>query len=43
MSNLALVIGGTGRQGGATARHLLKRGRQVRALVRDIRSPRRTA
>jgi uncharacterized protein YbjT (DUF2867 family) len=30
-----LVMGITGKVGGATARHLLKRGRQVRALVRD--------
>jgi uncharacterized protein YbjT (DUF2867 family) len=30
-----LVIGATGRQGGATARQLLDRGRAVRALVRD--------
>ncbi|OLT32477.1 hypothetical protein BJF79_36050 [Actinomadura sp. CNU-125] len=30
-----LVIGATGRQGGAAARHLLADGRTVRALVRD--------
>jgi uncharacterized protein YbjT (DUF2867 family) len=30
-----LVIGATGQQGGATARHLLERGRTVHALVRD--------
>jgi len=30
-----LVLGGTGRQGGAAARHLLAAGWQVRALVRD--------
>jgi uncharacterized protein YbjT (DUF2867 family) len=30
-----LVLGATGRQGGAAARHLLGRGHQVRALVRD--------
>ncbi|MGB8380839.1 MAG: NmrA/HSCARG family protein [Dermatophilaceae bacterium] len=30
-----LVIGATGQQGGATARALLRRGRPVRALVRD--------
>ncbi len=30
-----LVLGGTGRQGGAVARELLRRGRTVRALVRD--------
>jgi len=34
-----LVIGATGQQGGATARHLLQRGRPVRALVRDPHSP----
>ncbi|MFI7047978.1 NmrA family NAD(P)-binding protein [Streptosporangium sandarakinum] len=37
--SVALVIGATGRQGGATARHLLSRGWQVRALVRDPESP----
>ncbi|WP_282695368.1 NmrA/HSCARG family protein [Streptomyces sp. CC208A] len=30
-----LVLGGTGRQGGAVARELLRRGHAVRALVRD--------
>jgi uncharacterized protein YbjT (DUF2867 family) len=30
-----LVMGITGNVGGATARHLLKEGKQVRALVRD--------
>jgi len=30
-----LVMGITGKVGGATARHLLKQGAQVRALVRD--------
>src|SRR6202789_3384471 len=30
-----LVMGITGKVGGATARHLLKHGKQVRALVRD--------
>ena len=30
-----LVIGITGKVGGATAWHLLKQGKQVRALVRD--------
>ena len=30
-----LVLGATGRQGGATARHLLSKGWRVRALVRD--------
>jgi uncharacterized protein YbjT (DUF2867 family) len=34
-----LVLGGTGRQGGATARELLRRGRAVRALVRDPQAP----
>jgi uncharacterized protein YbjT (DUF2867 family) len=34
-----LVIGATGQQGGATARHLLDRGRVVHALVRDQDSP----
>jgi uncharacterized protein YbjT (DUF2867 family) len=34
-----LVIGATGQQGGATARHLLERDRTVRALVRDPASP----
>ncbi|MFI7625388.1 NmrA/HSCARG family protein [Microbispora rosea] len=35
MSDPVLVVGATGRQGGATARQLLARGRSVRALVRD--------
>ncbi len=34
-----LVIGATGRQGGASVRHLLDRGWQVRALVRDPVAP----
>ena len=34
-----LVIGATGQQGGAVARHLLDRGRSVRALVRDPSAP----
>jgi uncharacterized protein YbjT (DUF2867 family) len=34
-----LVVGATGQQGGATARHLLERGRTVRALVRDPDAP----
>jgi uncharacterized protein YbjT (DUF2867 family) len=34
-----LVIGATGQQGGATARHLLERGRTVHALVRDADAP----
>ncbi|GAA3465554.1 NmrA/HSCARG family protein [Nonomuraea roseola] len=37
--SVALVIGATGQQGGATARHLLSRDWQVRALVRDPESP----
>ncbi|MEV4313264.1 NmrA/HSCARG family protein [Actinocrispum sp. NPDC049592] len=36
---MILVTGSTGTQGGATARHLLHRGREVRALVRDVGSP----
>ncbi|MFC7388059.1 NmrA family NAD(P)-binding protein [Sphaerisporangium rhizosphaerae] len=38
-----LVTGATGKQGGATARLLLARGRQVRALVRDVNAPAATA
>lgn len=34
-----LVIGGTGNQGGAAARELLSRGRDVRALVRSPDKP----
>ncbi|WP_433473684.1 NmrA family NAD(P)-binding protein [Spirillospora sp. CA-142024] len=34
-----LVTGATGKQGGATARRLLAGGRQVRALVRDLKAP----
>jgi uncharacterized protein YbjT (DUF2867 family) len=34
-----LVTGGTGRQGGAAARHLLAEGWHVRALVRDATKP----
>ena len=34
-----LVAGATGKQGGATARHLLKRGFKVRALTRDPQKP----
>ena len=34
-----LVIGATGRQGGASARHLLAQGCAVRALVRDPSAP----
>jgi uncharacterized protein YbjT (DUF2867 family) len=42
MSNsdkLIVVTGATGRQGGATARHLLAQGWRVRALVRDPNKP----
>ncbi|TDD08019.1 NmrA family NAD(P)-binding protein [Nonomuraea diastatica] len=35
-----LVIGATGRQGGAVARELLAHGHTVRGLSRDIGSPR---
>jgi uncharacterized protein YbjT (DUF2867 family) len=35
MEKIVLVTGATGRQGGATTRHLLARGWRVRALVRD--------
>ncbi|MBF6173794.1 NmrA family NAD(P)-binding protein [Nocardia blacklockiae] len=34
-----LVTGATGKQGGATVRHLLAAGRPVRALVRDTTTP----
>jgi uncharacterized protein YbjT (DUF2867 family) len=34
-----LVLGGTGRQGGAVARELLRRGRKVHALIRDPQAP----
>src|SRR6202167_6779581 len=34
-TNMYLVMGITGNVGGATARHLLKQGKQVRALVRN--------
>lgn len=37
-SDLVLVTGATGKQGGATARQLLAAGRPVRALVRDPES-----
>lgn len=36
---MILVTGATGKQGGAVARKLLARGLQVRALVRDRRTP----
>ena len=38
-SQIILVTGATGNQGGAVARHLLQRGISVRALVRDINKP----
>jgi uncharacterized protein YbjT (DUF2867 family) len=34
---LILVTLATGKQGGAAARHLLKKGFRVRALTRDLR------
>ncbi len=34
-NKIILVIGATGQQGGAAARHLLNAGWKVRALVRD--------
>lgn len=36
---IVLVTGATGRQGGATARHLLKQGWRVRGLTRNPESP----
>jgi uncharacterized protein YbjT (DUF2867 family) len=39
MSKTVLVAGASGNQGGATARHLLARGWQVRALVRNPDAP----
>ncbi|WP_253668553.1 NmrA/HSCARG family protein [Streptoalloteichus tenebrarius] len=39
MTRTVLVIGATGLQGGATARHLLAAGWHVRALVRDPATP----
>jgi uncharacterized protein YbjT (DUF2867 family) len=38
-SGAILVLGATGKQGGAAARHLLDRGHHVRALVRDPAGP----
>jgi uncharacterized protein YbjT (DUF2867 family) len=35
-----VVFGATGRQGGAMTRELLRRGREVRAVVRDPQAPR---
>ena len=37
-----LVMGITGKVGGATARHLLNQGKQVRALVRNREKKRRS-
>jgi uncharacterized protein YbjT (DUF2867 family) len=37
--SLVVVIGATGKQGGATARRLLAEGRPVRAVVRDTATP----
>src|SRR3981189_1117861 len=34
-TSMYLVMGITGKVGGATARHLLKQGKQIRALVRN--------
>lgn len=42
-SGAVLVIGATGQQGGAAARHLLERGRAVHALVRDEGAPKAKA
>lgn len=39
MEQVFLVTGATGRQGGAVARYLLKRGHRVRALTRDPNKP----
>ena len=38
-TSTVLVIGATGKQGGATANALLDRGFRVRALTRNVRSP----
>lgn len=38
-TSTALVLGATGKQGGATANALLNRGFHVRALTRNVRSP----
>ena len=39
VERLVLVVGATGRQGGAVARSLLNRGFRVRALTRDPQKP----
>jgi uncharacterized protein YbjT (DUF2867 family) len=38
-SKIILMIGATGQQGGATARHLLSNGWPIRALTRDPNKP----
>jgi uncharacterized protein YbjT (DUF2867 family) len=38
-SHLILVVGATGKQGGAVARHLLNNGFRVKALTRNAKSP----
>ena len=38
-NKIILVTGATGRQGGATARHLLAKGWHVRAIARDLTTP----
>jgi uncharacterized protein YbjT (DUF2867 family) len=38
-NKIILVTGATGRQGGATARHLLANGWRVRAIARDLDTP----
>jgi uncharacterized protein YbjT (DUF2867 family) len=40
---MILVLGATGQQGGATARHLIARGTHIRALVRATDTPAATA
>lgn len=39
MSNIVLITGATGQQGGAVARHLAGQGWELRALVRNAKSP----
>src|SRR3954451_14838509 len=39
LNETILVLGATGRQGGATARHLLAKGWRVKALTRDPNKP----
>jgi NAD(P)-dependent dehydrogenase (short-subunit alcohol dehydrogenase family) len=38
-NKIILVTGATGRQGGATVRHLLANGWPVRAIARDLATP----